>query len=693
MIHSMGTKLFKSGLLIASVTAVLFNVSCKEQGENKIDSDSTESKGGKGFQMENFDNSVRPQDDLNKFVSGGWMKNNPVPSSESRWGAFNEIMESNRVHLLNILNNASENVDTYEKGSNLQKIGDVYKLAMDSVKLNREGVIPLSAYLQEIDAIESKDQLGAAFGKFKPYGVSSFHSFMVYIDKKKSDEMICYVGQSGLGLPDKDYYENDRHAEKREKYVAHIGNMLTFLKVSDAQEMAAKIMALETSLANNSMTRVERRNAEATYHKMHRNQLAELAPNFNFEGYFTAIGIGSFDSLIVSQPAFISNLNSVVDQNDLATIKAYMKWTLIRNNSDYLSDEVATESFKFYSQTLRGAKEQKPRWKRAISTIDGLLGEVLGQEYVKVAFSKEAKDKVNEMVDNLTAAYADRIKQLPWMSEETKKKALDKLFAVKRKLAYPDVWKDYSALSIEKDSYLANVVRARQWQLNENVNKLGKPIDRTEWGMTPSTVNAYYSPQKNEIVFPAGIMQPPFFDINADDAVNYGGIGAVIGHELSHGFDDQGSKYDGEGNLISWWTEEDRTKFEERTKRLSAQFSAFTVLDSFHVNGDLTLGENIADLGGVTMAYYALQKQLEKTGRKEIDGYSPEQRFYMGWAQVWRTNYLDEELQTRLVTDPHSPGMFRANGTPSNMTEFYKAFDIKEGDKMYLPESERIDIW
>ena len=646
-----------------------------------------------GFENQNFDSAIRPQDDLNLHVNGGWLANNPVPESETRWGSFNEVLDRNREFLKKILNESVVTAPTAKKGSNTQKLGDFYATAMDSIKLNAEGVTPLKEYIELIDNLKSKEELPVLIAKLNKIGVGGFYGFYVYVDAKKSDEMICYLSQGGTSLPDVDYYINERYADIRTQYENHIANMLQFMNMENSKDLAKKVMILETNLAKNSMSRLERRNPDSTYFKFKREELKKICPSFDFETLFKEKGLPDFNEIVISQPKFIQYFNTSLNESSLETIQAYLKWNLINSYSDYLSDEIALESFNFYSKTLRGAKEQQPRWKKAIQTTDGRLGEILGQEYVKVAFSPEAKEKVFAMVDQIQEVYAERIKQLDWMSEETKIKALEKLSTFTKKLGYPDVWKDYSSLQIERDSYAKNIMRASEWSHNYNISKLGKPVDKEEWGMTPSTVNAYYSPLKNEIVFPAGIMQPPFFDVNADDAVNYGGIGAVIGHELSHGFDDQGSKYDAKGNLNSWWTDEDKAKFEEKTAQLAAQFDNYVVLDSLRVNGKLTLGENIADLGGITMAYHAYQKQLLKTGRKDIDGFTPEQRFFMGWAQVWRMNFTDKELATRLVTDVHSPGMFRANGAPSNLVEFYKAFDVKPEDKMFREEADRVLIW
>ena len=647
-----------------------------------------------GFELSHMDTTVSPAEDFNLFVNGSWIKNNPVPSTESRWGSFNEVNDRNQTYLKEILTTASAKSD-HEKGSNLQKIGDFYYTAMDSVSLNKNGVNDILDKVELINAIDNISSLVGTIAELEKSGVGGFFSYYVYSDSKSSNEHISYISQSGLSLPDKDYYlnTNEPYSTWQNEYRKHISTMLSFLGEEKTDEKANAIYDLEKSFAQISMDRVTQRNPDTTYNKMSYNDLKSLNTSIDWDLYFKNLGNVTFDSVVVRQPYFITEAESILKNTSIDTWKNLLKWKLINSTSSYLSDDISQESFNFYAKTLRGAKEQKPRWKRAIETTDRSIGEILGQEYVKVAFSQEAKDQVYEMVDMLQDAYGERIKKLEWMSDETKQMALHKLSTFKRKLGYPDVWKDLTALEIERDSYVKNIFRTREFWKNYMLNKLGKPVDREEWGMTPSTVNAYYSPSKNEIVFPAGIMQPPFFDPEADAAVNFGGIGGVIGHELSHGFDDQGSKYDADGNLKNWWTDQDLEQFKLRTKQLGNQFDNYVVLDSINVNGNLTMGENIADLGGVTMGYYAYQKYLEKYGREDIDGFTPEQRFFIGWAQVWRMNFTDQELIRRVKTDPHSPGMFRANGPLSNFVPFYEAWGVKEGDGMYRADSVRVEIW
>lgn len=647
-----------------------------------------------GFDISYMDTTVSPKEDFNLFVNGNWIKKFPVPSTETRWGSFNEVNDRNQTFLKEILESASAKSD-HEKGSNLQKIGDFYYSAMDSASLNNNGVKDIMDKVEAINNISDNNSLINTIGELSKYGVNGFVGFYIYTDSKNSEVNIPYLSQSGMSLPDRDYYlnEGEPYASWQTAYKAHVSKMLSFLGEENTDEKAEAIYNLEKSIAKISMDRVTQRNPDTTYNKMSYDELKALNTSIDWDGYFKNAGNITFDSIVVSQPYFYKEIESIMSSNSMDTWKDYLKWNLISSSANYLTDEISAENFNFYSGTLRGAKEQKPRWKRAIQSTDRSIGDILGQEYVKVAFSQEAKDQVYEMVDMLQEAYAERIKGLEWMSEETKKMALHKLSTFTRKLGFPDEWKDLTALEVDRESYIKNIFRVREFWNNRMISKLGKPVDKKEWGMTPSTVNAYYNPTVNEIVFPAGIMQPPFFDPNADAAVNFGGIGGVIGHELSHGFDDQGSKYDANGNLKNWWTDEDMEKFKARTTQLGNQFDGYVVLDSINVNGSLTMGENIADLGGVTMGYYAYQKYLEKYGREDLEGFTPEQRFFIGWAQVWRMNFTDQELIRRVNTDPHSPGMFRANGPVSNFVPFYEAWDVKEGDAMYRADSVRVEIW
>lgn len=657
----------------------------------------TNPSSGKGIDTSNIDRKIKPGDDFYLFANGNWLRNNPVPSTESTWGSFNELFDQNNKILRNILEEASRDQKAI-KGTNRQKIGDFYFSAMDSVSLNKMGAKPLQPELDKINNIKAINDVIDEVARLQRMGLNPLFSFYVYQDLKLSTQMAAYLSQGGIGLPDRDYYfKKDIESETiRKKYHDHIVTMFTLLGDSKetAEKNAATIFNLETKLAEASMTRVEQRNMEAQYNKKTMAELKAIAPTIDWNRYFTAVGLNNVSEVIISQPEFIKRVESLIKETPVSDWKTYLKWNLINETAEHLSDDFVNQDFNFYSKTLKGAKQLKPRWKRSLAATDGALGEALGEAFVAKTFSPEAKQRVNEMVDNLTFAFKKRVHDLDWMSPETKTQATVKLDKIMRKLAYPDQWRDYSALEVTRDSYVMNALRANEFEFKRMVNKMGKPIDRTEWGMSPPTVNAYYNPTMNEIVFPVGIMQPPFFNPAADDAVNYASMGAVIGHELTHGFDDQGSQFDADGNMKDWWTEEDKSKFVSKTKMVETQFNNYAAIDTFKVNGALTLGENIADLGGLTIAYEAYKKSLE--GKKEpekIDGLTADQRFFLGWAQIWRVNYTDQALKQMLVVNPHSPGPFRVNGPLSNMEAFYKAFDVKEGDKMYKPVSERAQIW
>lgn len=654
--------------------------------------------GLRGVDVKSMNKKANPRDDFNEFANGKWMKKNPVPSTESRWTNFNVLAERNYDLLKQILETAATDKSA-AKGSARQKIGDFYRLAMDSNKLEADGLSPLQEDVYTIMVIIDNKDVMNHIGRMHKKGLGALFGFYVSPDVKKSDEYACYLSQGGLGLPDRDYYtkQDEKSKDIRAEYLKHISKMfmLNGSNTDEAKKAADEVMDIEMALAKASMTRVERRDPDKTYNKKSIAQLKSETPFINWDGYFEKTGLAKKnpENIIVGQPEFFKEVNNLLDRKDVRAWRTYLKWKTISGTSSYLTNAVSAESFRFYSTYLTGTKEQKPRWKRAVNAANGAIGELVAQEYVKVAFTEESKKKMNEMVDNLREAFRIRIQNLDWMSEATKTKALEKLASFNRKLGYPDKWTDYTKLNIQYDTYLANYYRANTFEFEENLDKLGKPIDKSEWGMLPQTVNAYYSPLMNEIVFPAAIMQPPFFDPNADDAVNYGAIGAVIGHEFSHGFDDKGSKFDAQGNLNNWWTDEDKKKFEAKTKVLVDQYNAFKVEDSVYVNGALTLGENIADFAGLTVAYDAYMLSLKGKERKVIDGFTPEQRFFIGFAQVWRCNATPQFLRQQVVTDPHSPAQFRILGPLSNMPQFYEAFGVKPGDKMYKDESVRAKIW
>lgn len=643
----------------------------------------------------NFDTSVKPTEDFYQYANGGWVKNNPIPPDQSQWGSFNELQENNFNVLHGILDDAAMRTDA-PKGSNLQKVGDFYASGMDSAAIEAAGVKPLAEEFGKIDGMKSADDLIAEIAHLHTFGAGVPFAFFVAQDAKKSTDVIPQLYQGGLGLPDRDYYTKDdeNSAKTRNQYLAHLKKMFELLGDNEQTSTlnANTVMIIETRLAKASMTRVEQRDPEATYHKMVVSELDALTPDFSWSRYFTYLGLPSPGNINVGQPNFIKETGVMMKEVPLKDWKTYLRWHLINAGSDYLSSAFVNEKFEFNGKVLTGAKELRPRWKRCLQTVDGKIGEALGQLYVERAFPPAAKTRAVELVQNLRSSLRDRIKTLDWMGEETKQQALRKLDAFRVKIGYPDKWRDYSSLMIDRSSFVMNALRADQFEFTRNLNQIGKPVDRTEWGMTPPTVNAYYNPTLNEIVFPAGILQPPFFDFNADDAVNYGGIGAVIGHEMTHGFDDQGRQFDADGNLKEWWTKEDAAHYLTRATMVEKQFNNYVALDTQHVNGKLTLGENIADLGGLTIAYIALHKSFEAKGKPQpIDGFTPEQRFFLSWGQIWRNNTRPEAMRLRLNTNPHSPGRFRCIGPISNMTEFMEAFNAKEGSPMV--RSERAKIW
>jgi putative endopeptidase len=647
--------------------------------------------------LANFDTTVTPADNFYQYVNGNWVKNHPVPSSEATWTNFNIIQDNNLANLRTLLDEAASAKS--EPGSPKQKVGDFYSTAMDSVKLNQEGILPLEAEFNLISAIKSSADLPAAIAHLHNIGVRPLFDFSVEADSKASTQNITTLSQGGLGLPDMDYYLNPDPSLKkiREQYMQHIAAMFKLLGESEKQasSAASAIFDLEKKLAEKSMTRVQLRDIEAQYNKKTLSDFINSCPNFGWPVYFKTLGIDTkVDHLIIGQPEFFARIESVIKSTPIEDWKNYLRWNLIGSSANKLGDKFVQERFNFYGTVLSGSKTLRPRWKRVIQQSDQSLGDLLGQLYVEKYFSAEAKAKVNIMVDNLIASFKERINTRDWMSAETKKQALHKLETIMRKLAYPDKWRDYSSLIVKRDSYVQNYFRANTCDFKYMTDKLGKPVDKTEWGMTPSTVNAYYNPSYNEIVFPAGIMQIPFFDPNADDAVNYGAMGAIIGHELTHGFDDQGCQFDADGNLKNWWTKEDSLHFKERTNKVVDQFNHFAVLDTLHVNGELTLGENIADLGGLTIAYYAYKKSLEgKPAPEKINGFTGEQRFFISWAQGWRGNMRPEYLKQLLKTNPHSPNIARVMAPLANMQEFYAAFNVKEGNGMFRAEKDRPVIW
>ncbi|MEW6982168.1 M13 family metallopeptidase [Colwelliaceae bacterium 6471] len=647
-----------------------------------------------GIEKANMDMTVRPQDDFYLYVNGGWMKNTEIPSDKTRIGAFIDLRDSADGNVKVIIEElaATKNL---KMGSDEQKVADLFRSYMDTEKRNQDGIAPIQSILDTINALKTKDEIANFFGKYQTAGIGNPLAFYISVDAKDSSSYATHIWQSGLGLPDRDYYFNEaeRFEKLRAGYVAHIQNMFTLAGRDNGEAAAKAIMAMETKLANSHWTRVESRDSEKRYNKFETAKLAELTDAFNWDIYLEAIGVANQKNIIINQPDFVQGFGKVFAETSIEDWKNYLTFHTLSHFSGYLTTELDNENFDFYSKQLSGRNEQRPLWKRGVSVVNNNLGEVIGKVYVGRHFKPEAKSRMSNLVENLRNAYGKSIDDLEWMSEETKKAAHVKLAAFTPKIGYPDKWQDYTDLTIKGDDLIGNLIRSNQVAHNKEVAKLGGPIQKWEWGMTPQTVNAYYNPTVNEIVFPAAILQPPFFNMEADDAVNYGGIGAVIGHEMGHGFDDQGSRYDADGNLRNWWTEQDLSEFKNRTDSLVAQYSNYQVFEDLNVNGELTLGENIGDLSGVTIAYKAYKASLNGKEAPVIDGLTGDQRFFLGYAQVWRGKMVEKSLRNRVATDPHSPGHFRTIGILSNVGEFYKAFDVKEGDAMYIAPEKRVKIW
>jgi putative endopeptidase len=649
----------------------------------------------KAIDPANIDTTIRPQDDFYHYANGMWIKNNPIPGSEVRWGAFNVLQDNTYKKLKVLLEEAS--AANAKKGTNEQKVGDFFASAMDSAAIEKQGLSAIADELSMVNGIKTKDDVLAVAAQMQRKALAPMFTFYVYQDQKNSSAYIPYVDQGGLTLPDRDYYVNNdaRSKEIRTAFVTHLENMFVLMgdDATSAKANAQTIVRLETRLAKASKTRVELRDPQANYNKMTIAEVNKITPNIDWTKHFDRLKLAKSESFIVGQPKFLAELDKMIATENVDAWKTYLRWHLVASLADNLNNAFVQESFSFNGKVMNGAKEMKPRWKRVLNDIDNAMGEALGEVYVKKYFSNDAKKRCLEMVNNMQAVYRERIQKLDWMTDSTKTQAIAKLDVFITKIGYPDKFKDYSKLEIDRSSYARNVLRANEFAFDQMIEKLGKPVDKKEWGMSPYTVNAYYNPTINEIVFPAGILQFPFFDPQADDAVNYGGIGAVIGHEMTHGFDDQGCQYDKDGNLKNWWSPTDEKRFKEKTTVLVNQYNAYTVLDTVHVNGELTLGENIADLGGISIAYDAFKRTKQGQANEKIDGFTADQRFFFGWAQVWRQNITKENLMQRIVTDPHSPGQYRSNGPLSNMVEFYEAFGVKEGDKMWRPENERLKVW
>ena len=659
-----------------------------------------------GINLDFMDTTVTPNEDFFNYVNGTWLKTNEIPDDRTRWGSFDELRKKTDADALSILKSAMSDSKDVDKinvlpGSDQEKAVEIFQTIMDTVSRDKQGIDPLKPFLDKIDNIKNIKDLQAYLIEMEPRGGAGFFGFGVGAHPKDSNLNAGYLGGGALGLS-RDYYvdQDEDTKEKREKYRAHIARMLQYIGEDEAisKTKADEILAFETSMAQPRMTKEERRDPRKRFNPKSIEDLNKMTPSINWQAYFDGIGVASIDTVIVTDPGYFKALGKLLKEDKVQVWKDYLNWTLIDGAAGQLTTDMETANWEFYSRDLKGSKTQMPREERALNTLNSTVGEALGKLYVDKMFPPEAKVKAENMIKNIMIAFENRIQNLDWMTPETKEKAIEKLHKMTVKIAYPDTWKDYSELEIknvaEGGSYFENLNYVSQWRFKEDLDKLGKPVDKSEWLLAPQIVNAYFMPPYNEIVFPAAILQPPFYNYQADEAVNYGGIGAVIGHEISHCFDDMGSRYDSDGNLNNWWTDKDLEQFTVLGKDLSAQFSEVNALSDVKLNGEFTLGENIGDLGGVNAAFDGLQLYLEKNGRPEnIDEFTPEQRFFMSWATIWRTKYTEDALRNQIKTDTHSPGMFRAVMPLQNVDAFYDAFHIVEEDKMYLAPEQRVKIW
>ena len=678
---------FKHTLIAGA--AIVAMASCQQKGG---DNGSTV----KLLDPANMDTTVKPGDNFFMYANGARLRKDTIPADQTRWGSFNILQENNYKALQELLESAANNKSA-AAGSNDQKVGDFYRSGMDTAAIDKAGITPLNSIMARIDGIKDANGVLNEVAMEHTQGANPLFGFGVSPDDKNVTKEICQFGQGGLGMPDRDYYfeKDERTSKIRDAYKAYQVKLFTLMgeDAATAQKDAVAVYNLETALAGASMTRVETRDPYKLYNKFNLDGINKETPGMDWKVLLQNLKVTGQDSIIVGMPKFFVEVSKQLKATPIDVWKKYLKISVVSDMAGFLSSNIDEAHFDLYGRTIRGQQAQKPRWKRVLNVIDGSVGELLGQMYVDKHFKPEAKKRMLELVNNLQATYAERIKRLDWMSDATKQKALAKLNGFTKKIGYTDKWKDYSKITIVPNDYVKNVIASAQWAYDYNIAKLGKPVDKTEWGMTPPTVNAYYNPAFNEIVFPAGILQYPFFDADADDAVNYGGIGAVIGHEMTHGFDDQGRLYDVEGNLNNWWTPEDSAHFDQKANMVVDQFNKMIVLDTMHANGKLTEGENLADLGGLNIAYEAFKKTKQGQGTDKIDGFTGDQRFFLSWAQVWRANTRPQELAVRLKTDPHSPSELRCNMPISNMEAWYKAFNIPNTAKMYRPENERARVW
>ena len=681
-------------LKLLSAAVMLALVACgQQQADQGATSDAAPKALISGIDTQDMDKSVRPGDDFFMFMNGAWVAETEIPDDKSSYSRF-AYLNDEALENVNVIIEESATGD-FAQGTDEQKVGDLYKSYMDMETRNARGMEPLQPELERIAAISDSDELAVYFGEAvvrnldAPFGITQFS------DMRQPTHYGMYAFQSGLGLPDREFYFNDDEASQniRSEYVTHIEKMYDIAGWEDGAAAAQTIMALETRLAGEHMYKEDLRNWDANYNKVELADLPTVMPNFNWDGYLKVTKAEDIDGLIVITTDYLKALDGIIEDTPLETWKTYLNWVALNSTAGRLNAALDEQNFAFFGTTLSGTEKQQDSWRRAVATVNGTLGEVVGKVYVDQHFPPEAKERMLELVGNLVRAYEKSINELEWMGEDTRVQALDKLSKFTPKIGYPDVWRDYSALDIEGDDLFGNLERAAVFNFEREANRRGGEVDRTEWSMTPQTVNAYYSPTQNEIVFPAAILQPPFFNLEADDAVNYGGIGAVIGHEIGHGFDDSGSRFDGDGVLRNWWTEQDRTEFEKRTGVLVDQYAAFAPFDDLAVNGEYTLGENIGDLGGISIGLLAYKMSLEGEEPPVLDGFTGEQRVFLGFAEVWRNKYRDEALRNQIQTNSHSPAMYRTNGPVRNVREWYSAFDVQEGDALYLPPEERVKIW
>ena len=678
--------------IIIGACALLFVAACGQQAAEQPAAEAPKALHS-GIALDGMDKSIRPGDDFFSYVNGSWVAATKIPADKARYGTFDVLRDESQDSVKVIIEESASG--DFAKDTDEQKVGDLYRSFMDMETRDARGMEPLQAELDRIDAISNHDDLATYFAGVMKRNLDAPFSLSQVADFKNPKQYMIYVAQSGLGLPDREYYFKDDEASEslRVQYVAHIEKMFALAGFDDGAAAAETIMALETRLAEQNMKKEDSRNWSANYNKIALQDLPELMPHFNWDGYIAELGLQDLDAVVVFTTDYMKALDGIITDTDLDTWKTYLCWSALNNTAGRLTSAIDNQNFEFYGKALSGTQEQRALWRRGVNSVNGMLGEVVGKVYVKRHFPPAAKERMLTLVGNLVNAYEKSIKELDWMSEETKAEALDKLSKFTPKIGYPDEWRDYSALDIEADDYYGNVERASLAEYQRYMDRQGGPVDRNEWRLTPQTVNAYYMPPLNEIVFPAAILQPPFFDLEADDAVNYGAIGAVIGHEIGHGFDDTGSTFDGDGVMRNWWTDDDRAEFDKRTKALVEQYNAFRPFEDLSVNGEFTLGENIGDLGGISIGLLAYEMSLNGKEAPVIDGFTGVQRVFLGFGQVWRGKSRDEALRLQIETNPHSPAIYRANGSVRNVPEFYEAFNVSEDDALYLAPEDRVKIW